>query len=379
MNHINNSAARDIILTANGLTDAPTAIPDVHALITQLGLLQLDTINNVVRAHHHILWSRSRSYRPNMLDIAYRNDDNLFEHFTHDASILPMATYPFWHRRMQQMARKPWYKTNLHVSEYEAIIARIADEGALSIRAFDSKKTSNEMWARSPHKKALDFLWLSGRLAIAHRVNFEKFYDLTENVIPAKVREIVLEDAQQVDWLCTQAQQKLGLAFTGDISRFWAAVSPKEVAEWAKQNAQHSEIVSTECALGQHIKATLSRGILPRDTSYASQMRLINPFDPLVRDRKRLERIFGFVYRNEMFVPKAKRQYGYYVYPLLQGDTFVGRLELKADQRESILNVTGFWPEPGVRWGKGRMAKLDAELARFARFAGLSRTIWKCR
>ena len=104
----------------------------------------------------------------------------------------------------------------------------------------------------------------------------------------------------------------------------------------------------------------------------ANSISIHNPFDPAIRDRVRLKRIFGFDYTNEMFVPAAKRRWGYYVYPLLEGDSFVGRIEAKGDRRGGALRVTGFWAEDGVRWGKGRANRLRLELERFARLAGLS-------
>ncbi len=103
-----------------------------------------------------------------------------------------------------------------------------------------------------------------------------------------------------------------------------------------------------------------------------ARMRIINPFDPAIRDRQRLQRLFGFEYRNEMFVPPADRRWGYYVYPLLEADRFVGRIELKADRREGLMRVTGFWPEAGVGWTGARTDRLHAELQRFARLAGLA-------
>ena len=103
----------------------------------------------------------------------------------------------------------------------------------------------------------------------------------------------------------------------------------------------------------------------------SGQIRILNPFDPAIRDRKRLKRIFGFDYTNEMFVPAAPRRWGYYVYPLLEGDRFVGRIEAKGYRESGVLRVTGFWPEPGTRWGQGRCRRLQVELDRFARLAGL--------
>ena len=107
-----------------------------------------------------------------------------------------------------------------------------------------------------------------------------------------------------------------------------------------------------------------------------SRLRTLNPFDPAIRDRARLERLFGFDYRNEMFVPASKRRWGYYVYPLLEGDRFVGRIELRADRAKGWMKVVGFWPEPGVRWSAARYTKLDAELIRFARLAKVANITW---
>ena len=108
-----------------------------------------------------------------------------------------------------------------------------------------------------------------------------------------------------------------------------------------------------------------------------SRLRILNPFDPVIRDRNRLARLFGFDYRIEIFVPAAKRQWGYYVYPLLEGDRFVGRIEVKSDRDKGELSVHQVWPEPGVKWTGARQAKLDAELARMARFVGASEVVWR--
>jgi hypothetical protein len=105
-------------------------------------------------------------------------------------------------------------------------------------------------------------------------------------------------------------------------------------------------------------------------------LRILNPFDPVIRDRNRLARLFGFEYRVEMFVPAAKRVWGYYVFPILEGDRFVGRIEIKADRKASFLNVIGFWPEPGVKWPEARREKLAAELERMRRFIGVEEVKW---
>jgi len=110
-----------------------------------------------------------------------------------------------------------------------------------------------------------------------------------------------------------------------------------------------------------------------------SRIRIVNPFDPAVRDRARLARLFGFEYRNEMFVPAAKRIWGYYVYPILEADRFIGRIELTADRKTSVLSVQQFWKEADIRWTQARTEKLAAELARFARLAEVKAVHWACK
>ena len=130
-----------------------------------------------------------------------------------------------------------------------------------------------------------------------------------------------------------------------------------------------------ESADGKWQEALALQGIearLAASPPSASQLRIINPFDPAIRDRARLKRIFGFDYTNEMFVPAAKRSWGYYVYPLQEGDSFVGRIEAKGDRQGGMLRVTGFWAKDDVRWGKGRADRLRLELEHFARLAGLT-------
>ncbi|HHC29712.1 MAG TPA: winged helix-turn-helix domain-containing protein, partial [Rhodobacterales bacterium] len=138
--------------------------------------------------------------------------------------------------------------------------------------------------------------------------------------------------------------------------------------------------VEVEAAGGQSYAAIAAADIdarLAAAPDPGQRVRLINPFDPLVRDRDRIERLFGFAYRHAMFVPKAQRVYGYYVYPRLEGLRFIGRIELRAVRTAGTLQVAGFWPEPGLRPSKARTARIEAELDRFRRFAGLSRVDWQ--
>jgi uncharacterized protein YcaQ len=372
--HIGNSQLRQLWLAAHGLASAPSGAVDVMSIIRRLGFLQIDTVRNVVRAQDHILWSRNHRYREDMVWDALRRRE-LFEHFTHDASLIPMDVYPRWqrqfHRLGERAARAEWYQSGLAQAETEAIHARIKAEGPLSTHAFDSARDSTEMWSRPPHKKALEQMWYAGVLGTAERRNFVKYYDLGARVFPPVPPDRPDAKADGA-MLCDLAMDRMGIANAGEIRRFWEAVPPDEVRDWiASRNliavrVQAADGTWQDSWAAPDLTARLE-ALLPPST----RMRIINPFDPAIRDRKRLQRIFGFEYTNEMFVPQAKRKWGYYVYPLLEGNRFVGRLEAKADRDAGLLRVTAFWPETGVRWGQGRAARLSAELDRFARLAGV--------
>ena len=374
---IPNRQARCLWLASQGLGDAPTGPLDLAAIIHDLGFVQLDSIQIVARAHHHILWSRNQNYREPMLDRLMARDRGIFEHFTHDASVIPMQFLPMWNRQFDRMRaymdRAGWFKGLPDATGRAEIKARIAAEGALSTQAFDTKiEGDRQMWSRPPHKLALDYMWYGGELATCHRVNFTKFYDLSERVFPEELRQKRLSDAEQIDWLCHAALDRMSFGSLGDVQRFWDAVARDEVRDWA--DAAGLVPVEIEAADGTWSGAVAPADIearLARLGAPTTRLRILNPFDPVIRDRNRLARLFGFEYRVEMFVPAAKRIWGYYVFPILEGDRFVGRIEIKADRRSSVLNVLNFWPEPGVQWSAARHRKLEAELLRLARFVGV--------
>lgn len=381
---INNRAARRLWLEAQELALPPTGALDVMEIIRRLGFVQLDTIQVIARAHHHIIWSRNQNYREPMLNKLLAEDRGIFEHFTHDASVIPMEFYPMWRRQFQrkkaEIDRWKYWKSMTGADGRRDIMDRIASEGPLSTRDFNSKiEGKKEVWARPPHKMALDYLWYSGELATSHRDGIIKYYDLTGNVVPNALLDIDHDDAAQVDWLCRAALERIGFGTLGEVQKFWEAMSAREVRGWA--DGQSLVPIEVQGADGSWSSAVALDGIAERLAEVAaptSRLRILNPFDPAVRDRVRLERLFGFEYRIEIFVPAAKRKWGYYVFPLLEGDRFVGRIEAKAERANGVLNVLNLWPEDGVKWTTARAKKLDAELARMARFVGVERVNWIC-
>ncbi|MDA7598614.1 winged helix DNA-binding domain-containing protein [Alphaproteobacteria bacterium] len=388
---LNNKTARSYWLASNGLGIGSAPDPELGAkhqdllgTIKRLGFVQLDTIQVVARAHHHILWSRNHHYREDMLDDLMAKNRAIFEHFTHDASLLPMDFLPYWqrqfNRKKQQLDRAGWFKGLPNQAARNKIKDRIRSEGPLSTHAFDTKIASpKQMWARPPHKLALDYMWYSGELATSHRINFTKYYDLAERVFPDNLANAGIDDDEQINWLCTAALDRLGFGSAGDIQRFWDAVSSDEVAAWvARSKASFTEI-EIESASGEWITVIAPNDIEDRLSALkptSSSVRILNPFDPAIRDRNRLSRLFGFDYRVEMFVPAAKRVWGYYVFPILEGNRFVGRIEVKADRKKSLLRVINLWPENGTKWPASRHQRLATELERMRKFTGVSTIEW---
>jgi len=376
---------RRLILNLQALTDPHTRRFEAGGLldaITRMGFVQVDSIQTVHRAHHMILYSRNRTYRPKMLDRLLEKDRALFEHWTHDASVIPTAFYPMWRHKFRRTARsvrtkyRKWHGPDFE-EEVGPLLELIAEKGPVRARDLESPaaRTSRGWWDWHAGKTALEFLWHTGELAITRRDAFQKVYDLSRNVIPADAFEADITESAFVDWACRTALDRLGFGTAGEIAGYWNLVSTREADAWAK--ARLGGDVLEACVAGTG-KASRARTIYARPDLEAviadcdeppSALRVLSPFDPLIRDRKRLGHLFGFDYRIEIFVPEAKRQYGYYVFPLMEGDRMIGRIDMMADRKTAALNVRKLWLEPKVRFGAGRRQALDSLLHRIARFA----------
>ena len=381
---ISNVAARRLFLARQGLAAPPgraLSKSGLLQLITDLGFVQVDSIGTVERAHHQILFSRNQTYRRGDLTALLEQDHALFEHWTHDASILPTAFYPYWKHRFRRRApviRERWRKWHGDGFDaaFEDTLAHIEAHGPVLARDLkEAGHASGGWWNWHPSKTALEYLWHTGKLAIAGRVNFQKVYDLAERVIPADCYEREVDQAQFVDWACREALTRLGFATHGEIAAFFDLVSPQEARDWIARHRDALCEVSLVSIDGERARPSYAFADFAaelRDVPEPpARVRVLSPFDPLLRDRKRTERLFGFHYRIEVFVPEPKRQYGYYVFPLLEGDRLIGRIDMKAERKGGTLDVRRLWLEPGVRASAGRLAKLAAELARLARFTGV--------
>jgi len=381
---ISNQQKRLLWLKSNGLQNTNSQKLDVLQIIKDLGFVQLDSIQNVTRAHHHILWSRNKKYKEHMLDDLLFEKGNIFEHFTHDASVLPIEFYPMWKgqfaRYKEKLDKSKYYKDILDNEGVQDIINRIKNEGALNTKDFRSQvKIEKKMWSRPTHKTTLDYMWYCGVLSTAYRKSFRKYYDLSENIIPADILNKNISENKQINWLCSQALHRMSIASAKEIKNFWDTLSIKEVNSWIKNNKNNLVEIQWENSEGTYIKSFAPLDIenrLKNLKNPSSKIQIINPFDPAIRDRVRLKAIFDFDYKIEIFVPKAKRVWGYYVYPILQGNKFIGRIELQADRKNKQLNVLNFWKEDGIVWSDNQREKLDVELDSFASFVGIKNISW---
>ena len=385
---LDNQTARRVFLDAHGLLGRPAGEgrgAGLAALIHRLGFVQVDSVNTMARAHDLILWSRQTAYRPEALRALNDRDRATFEHWTHDAAVIPVEFFPQWRLRFaRDRARlrekwKDWHGAAFH-AEIDTVLRHVSDHGAVHSAEIGEKRAekSTGWWDWHPSKTALEYLWRTGDLAITRREGFRKFYDLTERVIPPEHLNAHCPADRVIDWACRAALDRLGFATPGELAAFWALITPLEAKTWVDAALSQGKIAQALITQADGSArpvmlwpATLARlADLPEATP---RMRVLSPFDPSLRDRKRAERLFGFSYRIEIFVPAAQRRYGYYVFPLLEGDRLVGRIDLAADRQSGTLALRALWPEAGIAWGQGRQARLMAELHRLLPLAGCAR------
>lgn len=353
--------------------------PDLDRLVHALGFVQVDSVNTLARAHDLILWSRQGQFRPHDLMQLVADHRTAFEHWTHDAAIIPMQFYPMWRLKFardeaRMKARWPHWRREGWDAEIDTVLKHVADHGPTSSRdvGTNEQKSSSGWWDWHPSKTALEFLWRSGRLAVSHRQGFRKFYDLSERVIPAQFKASQRTDAEIVDWAMSEALDRLGFGTSGELAAFFDIATRDEAKAWCQRALASGRVLEAEIVMADGTRrcsftteTMLDHGLsLPEPSK---RIRILSPFDPALRDRARAERLFGFHYRIEIFVPEAKRQYGYYVFPVLQGDRMIGRADARRNGK--TLDVRAFWPEEGIRMGKARRADLAAELARINQLA----------
>jgi len=379
------AAARRIALAAQGFAAARPAsvhVGQMQRTIDRLGLLQIDSVNVLARAHYLPLFSRLGNYERALLDrIAWgrKSQRRLFEFWAHEASLLPVDTQPLLRWRMQRLREQTSGKGKLilFAREKKAFIAEVLREirerGALAASELSNGgERRGPWWGWNDGKLAVEWLFFAGIVTTAtRRGTFERVYDLTERVLPASVLALPTPSAEEAQReLLRFSARALGVATEFDLRDYFRLGV-------ADTKARLAELVEAGELLPVTVEGWKKPAYLDpkaRMPRWIEARALLAPFDPLVWERERTHRIFDFFYRIEIYTPLSKRNYGYYVLPFLLGDRLVGRVDLKADRATSRLLAHAVHVEPGVDRRKIE-GPLREELRLMADWLGLDRVV----
>jgi len=344
----------------------------VAEAIGHLGYVQIDTISVVERAHHHVLWTRCPEYDARHLHDLQAGERRIFEYWAHAMAYLPMTDYRYFVPRMERMRDhgpawlSRWQAEHGHISD--DVLARIRAEGPLTSADFDPPPGMKRgtWWDWKPAKRALEILFWQGHLMITERRGFQKVYDLTERVLPADVDFTRPSDEELARFHIRRALGGLGLARAKEIRDTFHVVGQEAIDRTLEALVAEDALVALRIGNLEHTyyctPAALER------TTDVDATRILSPFDGLIIQRDRLRRLFSFEYTIECYVPASKRQYGYFVLPILWQGRFIGRMDTKAERARERLLVKGLWFEPGFDDYERALPGFAAELARFARF-----------
>jgi uncharacterized protein YcaQ len=392
MTIISCDTARRLMIEKQGLNkkiDSPNK-RDVYSTVENLGCLQIDTINVVERAHYLTLWSRLGNYEKGYLDSLTYKDRKLFEYWAHAACYVPIVHYRYYLQSMEDRKKELLSRLKKRTGKgkplIDHIIQRIREEGPLASSDFKSKKKQKGgWWNRKEEKIAMDYLHGAGLLSVSHRKNFQRYYDLTENVIPSMVDTDPPLDDERVWFFIEKTMACLGI------------IQPKEAREyyqhWAVKLGRNTNQIEKLIKEQENVMSVKMEGTrseyycldddavrlyeIDDDFDFEGVQMLIY-FDNFMWNRKRILSLFGFESKLEIYIPKQERVYGYYHLPVLFGDKLVARVEPKMDRSENKLLIKGYWTEPDFNETELYRAKLESNLEDFAAFHGTKTIEWLC-
>ncbi|TFC90980.1 MULTISPECIES: crosslink repair DNA glycosylase YcaQ family protein [Cryobacterium] len=354
---ISPALARRIALGAQGFGRPSPVTPGIRqldALVNRLGLLQIDSVNVFERSHYLPAFSRLGGYDKAQLDrLTSGREARFTEYWAHEASFLPIDTWPLFGWRMRdyrdRSATEAWAQGNRQLLNW--LLAELAVKGPLRASSIehDANRRSGPWWGWSDVKTGLETLFRWGDVAITGRERFERVYGLPGQVFPRELleRTVSRDDAHRE--LVSRSARAHGIGTAKDFADYFRLRGPATLAA-IRDLEDTGELIPVEVpgwgAGGQAGAAWLHRDArLPRTMNAAT---LLSPFDPVVWERSRTLRLFGFHYRIEIYTPQPKRVFGYYSLPVLLGDTIVGRVDLKNDRQAQVLRVRAAWAEPGA-------------------------------
>lgn len=379
--------ARRLALSAQGFGKPAAAEPSLASLrrtLNLLGVVQIDSVNALVRSHYLPLFSRLGHYPPAMLDqLAWgtRRQRQLFEYWGHEASLLPLALYPLMRWRMAQAAEGKGIYRQLATfgrerrAVIERVLAAVRERGALAAGSLSTRaERAGPWWDWSEEKHALEWLFAAGQVTVAGRRGFERLYDLPERVLPAELLgQPVPGAAEAQQGLLLHAAQALGVATESDLRDYFRLTPPQSKAALAALLADGR---LQPCTVQGWKQPAYLPGT-PRIPRRIAASALLSPFDSLVWERSRTERLFDFRYRLEIYTPAHKRVYGYYVLPFLYQERIAARLDLRAERAQGRLAVHAVHAQaPGL--DEAGYQALALNLWRLAGWLGLAQVQLNC-
>ena len=368
-------AAQQFVSSA-GPPRSATALAEI---VRRLGVVQIDSVNVLVRSHYLPIFSRRGAYRSALLERAAYDDRLLFEYWGHEASFLPIESYPLLRWRMDDARNGigTWgglkrYATS-HRDLVKGVLEQLRERGPLGAsELIDGGKSQGAWWGGSQGKQSLEWLFWSGSVTTARRRNFERLYDLTERVLPESVQKLhePSREAAQRELMMIGARA-MGVATARDL-RDYFRLPAKESAARLAELVEEGKLVPVAVE-GWKQQAYLHHGAkIPTAGKVAGLAALLSPFDSLIWERQRTERLWDFHFRLEIYTPIHERTHGYYVLPLLLGERIVGRVDLKSDRQGALLQVKGGSVEAGVSIADV-LEPLSRQLTELALWLGLER------
>ncbi|SPW39834.1 putative cytoplasmic protein [Escherichia coli] len=358
--HLSLADARNLHLAAQGLLNKPrrrASLEDIPATISRMSLLQIDTINIVARSPYLVLFSRLGNYPAQWLDESLARGE-LMEYWAHEACFMPRSDFRLIRHRMLAPEKMGWKYKDAWMQEHEAEIAQliqhIHDKGPVRSADFEHpRKGASGWWEWKPHKWHLEGLFTAGKVMVIERRNFQRVYDLTHRVMPDwdDERDLVSQTEAEIIMLDNSARS-LGIFREQWLADYYRLKRPA-LAAWREARAEQQQIIAVHVEklgnlwLHDDLLPLLERALAGKLT--ATHSAVLSPFDPVVWDRKRAEQLFDFSYRLECYTPAPKRQYGYFVLPLLHRGQLVGRMDAKMHRQTGILEVISLWLQEGIK------------------------------